>query len=390
MAGSRTAEIWPSLFISLKSEVALGNGGWNMNQWNAYDREKERLVEPVHDELQYCGRIDDENPDAPVFTMPASFVRMAFTGSSYVKAVVVNKRYYHRSFLGVLLDDTQSRLEIERDGEPVVLTLAENLDKGSEHMATLFKRMDHCHEYAFLGFLLEYGARVVKMRPLPRKKIEFYGDSVTAGEVSEAISCCGKEDPEHEGEYSNAYFSYAWATARRLHARVHIVAQGGIALLDGTGYFMDGKTGMESCYRKVQFYREQGERKDWDFNRYTPHVVVVAIGQNDAWPEDIMQDGQSAKAEEWRQRYRQWILALRELYPKAWIVLSTTVLYHNAGWDRSIGKVCAELNDPKIVHFLYSENGRGTPGHIRVQEAMNMALELSGFISGLGNDVWEP
>ena len=116
--------------------------------------------------------------------------------------------------------------------------VAENLDKGSEHMATLFKRMDHCHEYAFLGFLLEYGARVVKMRPLPRKKIEFYGDSVTAGEVSEAISCCGKEDPEHEGEYSNAYFSYAWATARRLHARVHIVAQGGIALLDGTGYFM--------------------------------------------------------------------------------------------------------------------------------------------------------
>ena len=103
-----------------------------MNQWNAYDREKERLVEPVHDELQYCGRIDDENPDAPVFTMPASFVRMAFTGSSYVKAVVVNKRYYHRSFLGVLLDDTQSRLEIERDGEPVVLTLAENLDKAQK------------------------------------------------------------------------------------------------------------------------------------------------------------------------------------------------------------------------------------------------------------------
>ena len=360
-----------------------------MNQWNAYDRETERLVEPVHDELQYCGRIDDENPNAPVFTMPASFVRMAFTGSSYVKAVVVNKRYYHRSFLGVLLDDTQSRLEIEQDGEPVVLTLAEDLEKGGEHMVTLFKRMDNCHEYTFLGFLLEHGARVVKARPLPRKKMEFYGDSATAGEVSEAVSYCGKEDPEHEGEFSNSYFSYAWATARRLHARVHIVAQGGIALSDGAGYFMDGRTGMESCYGKVRFYQEEGERKEWDFTRYTPHVVVVAIGQNDAWPEDIMRDQQGEKAKAWRKKYREWISSLRELYPKAWIVLSTTILNHGSGWDRSIGKVCAELDDPKIVHFLYRENGRGTPGHVRVQEAMNMALELSGFISGLGNDVWE-
>lgn len=360
-----------------------------MNQWNEYDKEKERLVEPVYDELQYCGRIDDENPAAPVFTMPASFVRMAFTGSSYVKAVIVNKRYYHRSFLGALLDDTQSSFEIEKDGEPVIVTLAENLDKGPEHMVTLFKRMDNCHEYAFLGFVLEYGARVVKARPLPRKKIEFYGDSVTAGEVSEATAYCGKEDPEHDGEFSNAYFSYAWAATRMLHARAHLVAQGGIALLDGTGYFMDGQTGMESCYGKVRFYPDKGERRDWDFNRYTPHVVVIAIGQNDAWPEDIMLDEQGERAVQWRHKYKEFVLSIRKLYPKAWIILSTTILHHSAGWDRSIGKVCAEINDKKIVHFLYGENGRGTPGHIRVQEAMNMALELSGFINGLGNDVWE-
>lgn len=360
-----------------------------MNQWNQYDREKERLVAPTHDELQYCGRIDDGDADAPVFTMPGSFVRMTFTGSSYVKAVVINRRYYHRSFLGALLDDVQNSIEIEKDGEPVIVTLAENLDKGPEHMVTLFKRMDNCHEYVFLGFVLEYGARVVKTRPLPRKKMEFYGDSVTAGEVAEALDYCGKEDPEHDGELSNAYFSYAWATARMLHARAHLVAQGGIALCDDTGYLMDGQVGMESCYRKVRFYQEEGERKDWDFDRYTPHVVVVAIGQNDAYPVDIMQDEQGDKAKEWRRKYKEWIQSLRELYPKAWIVLSTTILNHNAAWDRSIGKICAELNDSRIVHFLYSLNGRGTPGHIRVQEAMNMALELSGFINGLGSSVWE-
>ncbi len=377
----------------------------NIEKWTSWDKEKERFVEPVCDELQYCGRIDDRNVDGPVFAMPGSFVRMAFTGSSYVKAVVVNKRYYNDSWVGVLLDDTQDKKKIEKDGEPVVLTLAENLEKGMEHMVTFFKRMDHCHEYAFLGFILEYGARVLKARPLPRKKMEFYGDGTTAGECSEATKYCGKPDPEQDGELSNAYFSYAWATARMQHARVHLVAQQGLAFRDGAGYFMDGQRGMESCYTKSGFYGEdcgedyreeggaEGENNEparWDFNRYTPHVVVVALGQNDAYPADIMKENdQGEKAEEWREHYKDWILALRCLYPKAWIILTTTIRAHHSGWDRSIGKICAQLRDPKIVHFLYGENGRGTPGHVRVQEAMNMALELNGFINGLGNDVWE-
>ena len=37
------------------------------------------------------------------------------------------------------------------------------------------------------------------------KRIEVYGDSVSAGEVSEAVDFVGKEDPEHEGGYSNGY-----------------------------------------------------------------------------------------------------------------------------------------------------------------------------------------
>lgn len=41
------------------------------------------------------------------------------------------------------------------------------------------------------------------------KRIEVYGDSVSAGEVSEAVDFVGKEDPEHEGGYSNSYYLMA-------------------------------------------------------------------------------------------------------------------------------------------------------------------------------------
>lgn len=383
-----------------------------MNEKIEFDPQQMRLIEPVHDELVYCGRIDDTDPAAPVFVQPGSFVRVTFTGSSWIRAVIVNRRRWSDSWVGVLADRKQYRRKIERDGEPVVLTLAEGLEKDLTHEVTFFKRMDQCHEYTFLGFLVEYGTRVEKARPLPRKKLEFYGDSVTAGEVVEALDFVRSQDPPHSGEYNNSYFSFAWATARRLHARVHLVAQGGIALMDGTGYYesKEGKkAGMESCYDKVYFYPEaggaaaadgaaalseksveKGRMESWNFARYTPHVVVAAIGQNDAYPEDFMrEDPKGGKAQTWRAHYRDWIRSLRRVYPKAWIVLMTTTLYHHPEWDRSIGRICAELDDPKIVHFLFEENGRGTPGHVRVPEAMNMALELAGFIEQLSDRVWE-
>ncbi|MCD8075865.1 MAG: electron transporter RnfD [Lachnospiraceae bacterium] len=368
-----------------------------MTDFITFDSGKERLVDPAHDELLYCGRIDDTNPHEPVFVQPGSFVRIAFSGSSSLRAVVVNHRRWNDSRVGVLVDQEQRSIGIEKDDEPVTLLLAENLDKETEHIVTFFKRMDQCHEYRFLGFLLEDGAKVGRLRPLPGKKIEFYGDSVTAGEVSEAVSFCGMPDPPSSGEYNNSYFSYAWATARRLHAQAHIVAHGGIAMMDGLGYMQlsDGSTvGMESCYDKVYFYPEEGalpsgRMERWNFARFTPQVVVAAVGQNDAYPFDFMKEeehGEQAIA--WRAHYKAWIESLRRIYPDAWIVLMTTILEHHPSWDRSIGRVCAELNDPKIVHFLFEENGRGTPGHIRVPEAMNMALELGGFIESLSDRLW--
>ena len=59
------------------------------------------------------------------------------------------------------------------------------------------------------------------------------------------------------------------------------------------------------------------------------------------------------------------------------------------GWDKAIDEVCHNLKDERVIHFLYSENGKGTPGHIRIPEAEKMAEELAAFISGLTIPVWE-
>ena len=69
--------------------------------------------------------------------------------------------------------------------------------------------------------------------------------------------------------------------------------------------------------------------------------------------------------------------------------MTTTILEHDKSWDQAIEEVCQSLGDDRILHFLYSENGSGTPGHIRIPEAEKMAEELTTFINGLDIPVWE-
>ena len=255
------------------------------------------------------------------------------------------------------------------------------------HEVIFFKRQDSADYVTIHGFELEDGAELAtnEAEKNKRLKLEVYGDSVSCGEVSEAVDYVGKADPVHNGEFSNSWYSYAWMTARKLNAKLHNISQGGIALLDGTGYFgAPGYLGVESCYDKIQYFPGLGEVKQWDFSRYTPDVVVVAIGQNDAHPDNYMpEDYDGAKAKRWRERYEWFIRRLMQLYPEAKIVLATTILMHDAAWDRAIDDVCRRIASGRVHHFLYKRNGAGTPGHIRIPEAQEMSEELAAYIQKL-------
>ncbi len=339
--------------------------------------------------LQYSGRIDFEDVLAPVFVYAGSYVRLRFTGKSF-GVTISNRRSYGSNYVGYILDGVQGKFLLEQDREQHSYSLVQGLASG-EHELLLFKRMDSCHYFTLHGFELEEGGQILPSDPLPNRRMEVFGDSVSCGEVSEAVDYVGKEDPQHDGEFSNSWYSYSWITARKLNAELHITSQGGAALLDQTGWFCGPDfVGMESIYDKIQYNPQLGEVKQWNFTAWTPHVVVVAIGQNDANPENYMaRDYDCEKSVNWRKRYRIFVERLMELYPRATFVLTTTILGHDASWDRAIDQVCREIGSPRVHHFLYEKNGCGTPGHIRIPEAEKMAEELSGYIGSLGEKIWE-
>ena len=347
-------------------------------------------VLPDNRMLQFSGRIDFEDKVAPVFVYACTSVRMVFCGTK-VKVTLQNHRSCWTNEMGYFIDGEQKRITLENGEEKQTYVLAEDLEEGW-HELLLFKRMDSCHTVTFYGFEIEgKEPQLREPEPKPERRIEFFGDSVSCGEVSEAVDYVGKEDPVHDGEYSNSWYSYAWMTARKLNAEIHDTSQGGIALLDGTGWFAaPDYRGVESCYDKIEYHPDLGAVKKWDFDRFTPHVVVVAIGQNDNHPLDYMaEDYQGEKSVYWRGHYRAFIEKLMEIYPKAQIILATTILCHHENWDKSIDEVCRQIGSERVHHFLYRRNGCGTPGHIRIPEAEEMSGELSAYIESLGESIWE-
>lgn len=341
------------------------------------------FIKSDNDFLEFSGRIDYE-ADKAIFVFPCSYVKLKFKGK-YLKVVVDNKHNYWDNYLGCIIDGKQSKIKLSNEADKQELVLIDS--ETAEHEVMLFKRQDSCHELGFYGFEVDDDAVLMKLPDKPELKLEVYGDSVSAGEVSEAIDFVGKPDPQwHQGELSNSYYSYAWLTARKLNAQIHDIAQGGIALLDNTGWFNEPDyIGMEQVYDKVRYNPALGQITSWDFSKYTPDVVIVAIGQNDNHPDDYMaRDYDCASAINWRMHYRNFVLKLKTIYPDAHIVLCTTILEHHKNWDISIDEVCKEIADEKIHHFLFEKNGEGTPGHIRRPEAEKMAEQLAEYIKGLG------
>lgn len=339
--------------------------------------------------LVYSGRIDRTNAKRPEFIFPATSLHFRFYGKRAVITIKNRGGAGWDYFAGIVADGVQKKERLSPDGIMKVVLVDEKEER--EHDVLLFKRQDGCHEMVLTKLELSEGSRLLKAPEKLKRRIEVYGDSVSAGEVSEAVSCLGKEDPGHTGEYSNSWYSYASILARKLGAELHNISRSGIPLLNGNGWVMPPfYPGMETLWDKLHFYPETGAYTRWDFDAYVPHLVIVALGQNDSNPEDYMkEDSEGLRAAYWKYKYSCFIKNIRKKYPRAVIVLTTTILEHSREWDDAIEEVCTKLGDDRAFHFLYQRNGCGTPGHARISEAEEMASELAAYVESLEVPVWE-
>ncbi len=333
-----------------------------------------------HEHFNYSGRIDWEDPQAPAFGFPGTVVEFKFTGTS-LKLELSEDNWNRGNYLDVYLDNDPNPITIElkpRNRQPMIYDIAEGLDN-QVHNVVLVKRTDYIMgEFNFHGIVID--GQLLPPAPDSKRKIEVYGDSITAGAVVE-YEVPGVQDPQGRNDsMSNAYYSYASILARDYDAELSLVAQSGASLMNGFGYWHNG-TGAESFYDKSQ---PLIDAPLWNFDNYIPDLVIIALGQNDS---GTIRIGRNVSAQNWKNHYKQLITNLRAKYPDSYFIGMFPNMYHDRAWDNYIIEAIAEYrsenNDNRVFSLIHEQV---TPGHPRISEQQQMADTLKEFIDGTLTD----
>ena len=321
--------------------------------------------------LTYSGRTSFKT-DAAELTWPGASVKINFSGDG-ISAVLKDQdtsNYYQvivdEKIVGKLHPDTSKK----------VYELISGLSAG-KHTLELFKRTEWDKgKTLFYGFMPIKEALVLPASKLPKRKIEFYGNSITCGYATEDY----KTDSSI-GYFENNYVSYAAITARHFNAQYSCIAKSGIGLMLSWFPLI-----MPEMYDRLD---PTDSTSKWDFTKYTPDVVVINLFQNDAWltqrpdfPEFKHRFGTKAPSEkDIIQTYKTFVQNIRGKYPKASLICalgSMDATQTGSPWPGYIEKAVKELKDRKIyTHFFPYKN---TPGHPKVAEQQQMADSLIAFI----------
>ena len=261
-----------------------------------------------HPHLAYTGRVDMADAKAPVLSWPGTAIAANFTGTSL--AIVLDDRE-GKNFFNVFIDGETARpIILQADKGSKTYVVANGLKPGA-HTLLLTKRTEGAEGATiFKGLELDDKATLTPPPARPRRRIEFFGDSITSGMGNEAPDD-GRDDL---GKDKNNYQSYASIAARQLGAEAHITSQSGIGVMISWFPFT-----MPDFHDQSNAVGDNDSK--WDFSRWTPDVVVINLMQNDSWL--IGRDHKLQPEPSDAQRiaaYQAFVARIRALYPNAYIV----------------------------------------------------------------------
>ncbi len=331
---------------------------------HAQDPEGSWRFVPADDEaLSIEGRVDREDPASPVFIWQGTAVRTRFTGT---KIGLRFEGARDRNIYNVIIDGKASILRLE-NGLEYDYVLDTALEDGP-HELLLVKRSEAMYgEARFKGLLIDGDARIgPRTEPLPLK-IEFYGDSITAGACNEIPD--GNDDYDDLAEHNN-WNSYGAITARRLNAEYANISYSGIGLRYSWHPLLLPEVWDRLYPRADSPVHRFDERK--------PDIVVLNLGQNDqGYPDSIKKPFPA----DFKDGYVELVQAMRLRYPQAWIVCATGgmgAIQTSRALNSALLKAQKELaGDSKILFMKFKAF---TWNHPRVDTHEKMAAELEAFI----------
>ena len=330
-------------------------------------------ISPINKNLQYTGRIDFSNPESPKISWPGTSVAGNFTGEYF--SVTLDDQQ-GKNYFNVFIDNNfQYPVIIQAETGEKKYLVAENLAKGKHSF--LFTKRTEGEEGATIikGFELADGKKLLAPPARLKRKIEFFGDSITSG--------MGNEAPDDGEDYlvkdKNNFMTYAAITARNLNAEAHITSQSGIGIMISWFPFI-----MPQFYDQLSAVGNNDTQ--WDFSSWTPDVVVINLFQNDSWLTDREHRLIPNPSDQQRiQAYIDFVKTIRSKYPKALIVCalgSMDATKAGSKWPGYITTAVSRMkqeNSQEKMDTLFFEF-TGYEAHPRVKQHQANAAKLTAFI----------
>jgi hypothetical protein len=332
----------------------------------------QQVIKSNDTHIHYMGRISFKE-DAAELSWPGSSATINFTGTG-VKALM--KDQSGTNYFKVIVDG-HPLPDIQPDTVKRTYTLVSNLPAG-RHRLELFKRTEWIFGKTWLYQLeLDPNTTIEEAPTTQKRKIEFYGNSITCGYA--VMDTTGQD--RGSAPYEDNYLSYANITARHFNAEYSCIARSGIGVL--VSWFPQI---MPEMYDR---WDPTDENSKWDFSKYTPDVVVINLFQNDSWlvvqptqPEFKHRfDTIPPTGEQIIAAYESFVKSIRAKYPQVQIICALgnmDATKQGSPWPGYIVKAVENLHDKKITtHFFPFKN---TPGHPSKSEQQAMADDLVSYM----------
>lgn len=274
----------------------------------------------------------------------------------------------------------QKRIRISKDQkDPVRL----KVNGEGKHVVWIYKATEATTGPVFIEKITGKNVRSIPNSNAPL--IEFIGNSITCGADADASEIACGVGVYHD--YHNAYYAYGPRVARNLGVNYILSSVSGIGIYRT---WNREEPSMPQVYDKADF--QVGSARNWDFSKYTPKIVSIALGTNDLSNGDGKTPRTPFDSARFVNNYIDFVQFVKSKYPKAQIVFLNSPMVsgeRNILLENCLTAIKNKIDglhpsDKSVALFFFKPmQARGCSGHPSVEDHAVLADELLPFLKSL-------